>query len=141
MVVVVKTMQIKTPERLTRSVKYILNPKKTNVPYVETEKDFPVTFTEDKKMMQLVSGHQISNVNYADQEFFLTKIMANANIKPIRVSKKMLEIEKMILSKIKRSRGSHCRQNLNQESACRFVNVATFKSCRLILFLVIDRRA
>ena len=29
MVVVVKTMQIKTPERLTRSVKYILNPKKT----------------------------------------------------------------------------------------------------------------
>ena len=41
--VVVKTMQIKTPERLTRSVKYILNPKKTNVPYVETEKDFPVT--------------------------------------------------------------------------------------------------
>ena len=79
MVVVVKTMQIKTPERLTRSVKYILNPKKTNVPYVETEKDFPVTFTEDKKMMQLVSGHQISNVNYADQEFFLTKIMANAS--------------------------------------------------------------
>ncbi|MBR2587752.1 MAG: hypothetical protein IKD77_00920, partial [Bacilli bacterium] len=48
--------------------------------YVETEKDFPVTFTEDKKMMQLVSGHQISNVNYADQEFFLTKIMANATI-------------------------------------------------------------
>ena len=43
MVVVVKTMQIKTPERLTRSVKYILNPKKTNVPYVETEKEFPVT--------------------------------------------------------------------------------------------------
>ena len=43
MVVVVKTMQIKTPERLTRSVKYILNPKKTNVPYVETEKYFPVT--------------------------------------------------------------------------------------------------
>ena len=41
--VVVKTMQIKTPERLTRSVKYILNPKKTNVPYVETEKYFPVT--------------------------------------------------------------------------------------------------
>ena len=30
-------------------------------------------------MMQLVSGHQISNVNYADQEFFLTKIMANAS--------------------------------------------------------------
>lgn len=57
MVVVVKTMQIKTPERLTRSVKYILNPKKTNVPYVETEKDFPVSFTENKKMMQLVSGH------------------------------------------------------------------------------------
>src|SRR5574342_570439 len=79
MVVVVKTMQIKTTKRLTRSVKYILNTKKTNVPYVETEKDFPVTFTEDKKMMQLVSGHQISNVNYADQEFFLTKIMANAS--------------------------------------------------------------
>ena len=57
----------------------LLNPKKTNVPYVETEKDFPVTFTEDKKLMQLVSGHQISNVNYADQEFFLTKIMANAS--------------------------------------------------------------
>ena len=75
MVVVVKTMQIKTPERLTRSVKYILNPKKTNVPYVETEKDFPVTFTEDKKLMQLVSGHQISNVNYADQEFFESSIM------------------------------------------------------------------
>ncbi|WP_254066799.1 helical hairpin domain-containing protein [Lactococcus raffinolactis] len=77
--VVVKTMQIKTPERLTRSVKYILNPKKTNVPYVETDKDFPVTFSEDKKLMQLVSGHKISNVNFADQEFFLTKIMANAS--------------------------------------------------------------
>ena len=134
MVVVVKTMQIKTPERLTRSVKYILNPKKTNVPYVETEKDFPVTFTEDKKMMQLVSGHQISNVNYADQEFFLTKIMANAsNGNPDNSD--MNNPNRVM------AHHSHCRQNLNQESACRFGNLATFKSCRLILFLAIDRRA
>ena len=55
------------------------------------------------------------------------------NIKPIRVSKKMLEIEKMILSKIKRSRGSRCRQNLKLESACRFGNVATFKNCRHVI--------
>ena len=36
---------------------------------------------------------------------------------------------------------SICRQNLNQESACRFGNMATFKNCRHVVAPTTDRRA
>jgi hypothetical protein len=51
----------------------------------------------------------------------------------------MLEIEKMILSKIKRSRGSHCRQNLNWNQPAGLETWRHLKTVAIILApLLID---
>ncbi|MDT2749381.1 relaxase/mobilization nuclease domain-containing protein [Streptococcus parauberis] len=78
--VVTKVMQIKRTDRLSRSVRYILDDAKTLETDLSKDNQFPLVIKDGKVYHQLVSGHHISNLSQADIEMCLTKKLADQRL-------------------------------------------------------------
>lgn len=75
--VVTKVHQIKRTDRLSRSVRYILDDAKTLESTLGKDSPFPLIIKNGKVYHQLISGHLIETLNHADNDMILTKKLAD----------------------------------------------------------------
>lgn len=77
MVAIKPPIQIKMQGNLKQAVQYILNSNKTTIKSIsEIEENFPIVIKNGEHCIQLVSGHQITDVSIADEEMIMTKRLA-----------------------------------------------------------------